>query len=57
MSMPGMPMSGAIEMSRTSTAGRYTATGQFGMSGIWKMNVQWDGPAGRGSVPVEGNVQ
>ena len=57
MSMPGMPMSGGIEISRTSAAGRYTATGQFGMSGIWKMNVQWDGPAGRGSVPFEGNVQ
>jgi hypothetical protein len=57
MSMPGMPMSGGIEISRTSTPGRYTATGQFGMSGVWKMTVQWDGPAGRGSVPFEGNVQ
>jgi Cu(I)/Ag(I) efflux system membrane protein CusA/SilA len=57
MSMPGMPMSGGIEISRTSTSGRYTATAQFGMSGVWKMTVQWDGPAGRGSVPFEGNVQ
>jgi copper/silver efflux system protein len=57
MSMPGMPMTGGIETSASSTRGRYTATGQFGMSGIWKMNVQWDGPAGRGSVPFEGNVQ
>ena len=57
MSMPGMPMSGGIEISRTSTPGRYTATGQFGMSGVWKMTVQWDGPAGRGSVSFEGNVQ
>ena len=53
----GAPMSGGIEISRTSTPGRYTATGQFGMSGVWKMTVQWDGPAGRGSVPFEGNVQ
>jgi Cu(I)/Ag(I) efflux system membrane protein CusA/SilA len=57
MSMPGMPMSGAIETSPTSATGRYTATGQFGMSGIWKMNIQWNGPAGRGSVAFEGNVQ
>ena len=57
MSMPGMPMSGGIEISRTSTPGRYAATGQFGMSGVWKMTVQWDGPAGRGSIPFEGNVQ
>jgi Cu(I)/Ag(I) efflux system membrane protein CusA/SilA len=57
MSMPGMPMSGGIEISRTSTPGRYTATGQFGMSGVWRMSVQWDGAAGRGSVAFEGNVQ
>jgi Cu(I)/Ag(I) efflux system membrane protein CusA/SilA len=57
MSMPGMPMSGGIETLATSTPGRYTATGQFRMSGIWKMNVQWDGRAGRGSVAFEGNVQ
>jgi Cu(I)/Ag(I) efflux system membrane protein CusA/SilA len=57
MSMPGMPMSGGIETSATSTTGRYRATGQFGMLGVWKMAVQWDGPAGRGSVAFEGNVQ
>jgi Cu(I)/Ag(I) efflux system membrane protein CusA/SilA len=57
MSMPGMPMSGGIETSATSTQGRYLATGQFGMSGVWKMAVHWDGPAGRGSVAFEGNVQ
>jgi Cu(I)/Ag(I) efflux system membrane protein CusA/SilA len=57
MSMPGMPMSGAIEISRTATPGRYAATGQFGMSGVWKMTVQWDGPAGQGSAAFEGNVQ
>ena len=57
MSMPGMPMSGGIEISRTSTSGRYAATGQFGMSGVWKMTVQWAGPAGQGSAAFEGNVQ
>jgi hypothetical protein len=57
MSMPGMSMSGAIEISRTATPGRYAAAGQFGMAGIWKMTVQWDGPAGQGSAAFEGNVQ
>jgi Cu(I)/Ag(I) efflux system membrane protein CusA/SilA len=57
MSMPGMPMSGAIEITRTATPGRYAAVAQFGMAGIWKMTVQWDGPAGQGSAAFEGNVQ
>jgi len=57
MSMPGMPMSGGIETFPTSTPGRYAASGQFGMSGVWKMTVQWNGPAGRGSAAFEGNVQ
>jgi hypothetical protein len=57
MSMPGMPMSGGIEASAMPTRGRYGAIAQFGMSGGWKMTVQWDGPAGRGSVALEGNVQ
>ena len=57
MSMPGMPMSGGIETSATSTPGRYRASGQFGMSGVWKMAVRWDRPGGGGSVAFEGNVQ
>ena len=37
--------------------GRYTATAEFGMAGSWQMSIEWNGPAGRGSVNFEGAVQ
>ena len=57
MAMPGMVMSGGVEITRTDVAGRYQATAAFGMAGAWKMAIQWDGPAGRGSVDFEGTVR
>jgi hypothetical protein len=57
MPMPGMVMSGGLEVSRTSAPGRYQATAEFGMAGAWQMTVEWDGPAGRGSVNFQGPVQ
>ena len=38
-------------------AGRYGATAEFGMAGAWQMGIEWDGPAGRGSVNFRGGVQ
>jgi Cu(I)/Ag(I) efflux system membrane protein CusA/SilA len=57
MTMPGMAMSGGVQVSRTTTPGRYEATAEFGMAGAWKMAIEWDGPAGRGSVNFEGTVR
>jgi len=57
MTMPGMVMSGGVEVSRASVPGRYQATAEFGMAGAWKMAIEWDGPAGRGSVDFEGTVR
>ena len=57
MAMPGMVMSGGVEVSRTTVPGRYQATAEFGMAGAWKMAIEWDGPAGRGSVDFEGPVR
>jgi Cu(I)/Ag(I) efflux system membrane protein CusA/SilA len=57
MTMPGMAMSGGLEIERTSVPGRYHATAEFGMAGAWQMAIEWDGPAGRGSVNFEGTVQ
>jgi hypothetical protein len=57
MAMPGMVMSGGLEVTRTSVPGRYQATAEFGMAGAWQMAVEWDGPAGRGSVNFQGPVQ
>jgi Cu(I)/Ag(I) efflux system membrane protein CusA/SilA len=57
MPMPGMAMSGALQLQPTDRAGRYAATAEFGMAGSWQFAVEWDGPAGRGSISFEGSVQ
>ena len=56
MRMPGMVMSGGIETTPSGT-GRYNAVGEFGMAGTWQMTIEWQGPAGNGSVSFEGTVQ
>jgi Cu(I)/Ag(I) efflux system membrane protein CusA/SilA len=57
MPMPGMVMSGGVRVSPGGTTGRYVATGEFGMAGAWQMTIEWNGPAGRGAVSFEGEVQ
>ena len=57
MTMPGMVMPGGMQVRATDVAGRYEATAEFSMSGSWPMAIDWDGPAGRGSVSFEGTVQ
>jgi Cu(I)/Ag(I) efflux system membrane protein CusA/SilA len=57
MPMPGMVMPGRLELTRSGVAGRYPATADFGMAGAWQMAIEWDGPAGRGSVSFEGAVR
>ena len=57
MSMSGTPMLGTIDVARTEVAGRYAATSEFSMAGTWRMSLQWNGPAGQGSVSFPGSVQ
>ncbi len=57
MPMPGMVMSGGLQVAPTGVSGRYSATAEFGMAGAWQMAVEWDGPAGKGSVNFEGGVR
>jgi predicted outer membrane lipoprotein len=57
MSMPGMVMSADVAVRPTGAAGRYRATGQFGMAGEWNMTISWDGPAGTGSAVFDGAFQ
>jgi YtkA-like protein len=57
MSMSGTPMMGTIDVARTEVAGRYAATSELSMAGTWRMTIQWDGPAGAGSVTFPGSVQ
>jgi hypothetical protein len=57
MSMPGMVMSGGLQVTPTGVPGRYAATAEFGMAGAWQMVIEWNGPAGQGSVNFQGGVQ
>ena len=57
MSMPGMVMPGGLQVTPTGVPGRYTATAEFGMAGAWPMAIEWNGPAGHGSVNFHGGVQ
>jgi Cu(I)/Ag(I) efflux system membrane protein CusA/SilA len=57
MSMPGMVMSSGLQLTPTGVPGRYQATAEFGMAGAWPMTIEWDGPAGQGSVNFQGSVQ
>ena len=58
MSMAGMaPMLGTIEIARTSTPGRYAVSTDLGMSGGWQLNVEWDGPVGRGTARLQQTVR
>jgi Cu(I)/Ag(I) efflux system membrane protein CusA/SilA len=57
MPMPGMVMSSGLQLTPTDVPGRYTAAAEFGMAGAWQMAIDWDGPAGKGSVNFEGGVQ
>ena len=57
MVMPGMVMPSGAQVQRSGTPGRYEATAEFGMSGAWRMAIEWNGPAGQGSASFEGAVQ
>jgi len=57
MTMPGMAMSSAVQIRPSGTPGRYDAVGEFAMAGAWQMTLEWEGPAGSGSVAFEGMVQ
>jgi hypothetical protein len=56
MAMPGMVMSGGVDVVPTSVRGRYLASAEFAMAGVWQMTLQWSSPAA-GSVTFQGNVQ
>lgn len=58
MTMPGMaPMVAPIELRSTGQSGAYSLTGDFPMSGAWKFEIRWDGPAGQGAASFSTNVR
>jgi hypothetical protein len=57
MTMPGMaPMFGDTAVKATATRGRYEVTSDLDMAGTWRITVEWNGPAGRGSTSLPGSV-
>jgi hypothetical protein len=58
MAMPGMaPMTAPIELSPAGETGKYVAKGEFAMSGAWRFEVRWNGPAGQGTTSFNTNVR
>ena len=58
MAMPGMaPMVAPIELQSAGQVGAYSLTGDFAMSGAWKFEIRWDGPAGQGTTSFSTNVR
>lgn len=51
MPMTGMaPMFGPVDVERSAVPGRYLATSELSMAGEWRLSLEWNGPAGQGSV-------
>jgi hypothetical protein len=57
MTMPGMVMPANVQVESAGVPGRYAAISEFGMAGSWPISLEWNGPAGRGSVNFHGSVQ
>jgi hypothetical protein len=57
MPMPGMaPMFGGSTVMPTEMRGRYEVASDLGMAGTWRLQITWDGPAGKGSASLPGSV-
>jgi len=58
MEMAGMgPMLGSVFVKKGDTPGRYTLDTDLGMTGTWRLKVDWNGPRGTGSVMFPGTVR
>jgi hypothetical protein len=57
MPMPGMaPMFGESTVTPSATKGRYDVASDLGMAGTWRLQIAWEGPAGKGSASMPGSV-
>ena len=58
MPMAGMPpMMGSSFVNKTDVTGRYVIDTDLGMAGSWRLEIAWDGPAGKGNVMMPGTVR
>ena len=54
MPMAGLPdMLGSVFINPGDAPGRYTAQTDLSMSGGWRLKLEWDGPAGKGSASFQ----
>jgi hypothetical protein len=57
MPMAGMaPMFGDCMVTPDTMKGRYKVSSDLGMAGTWRLQIAWDGPAGKGSASLPGTV-
>jgi hypothetical protein len=57
MPMAGMaPMFGECNVSPSAAKGRYDVSSDLEMAGTWRLQIAWDGPAGKGSASLPGSV-
>ena len=59
MPMPGMVMSGGLQVETTGAPGRYRGTADFAMAGAWQLALEWQGAGNvaAGKVAFEGVVR
>jgi len=58
MVMAGMgPMIGATEVKPSDAKGRYTVSSDLSMAGSWRLEVEWDGPAGKGTASLPATIR
>jgi hypothetical protein len=58
MLMTGMaPMFGPVDVEQSAVPGRYVATSELDMAGEWRLSVEWNGPASRGSATLSTSAQ
>ena len=58
MPMAGMPpMMGSVFLEKGDVPGRYSAETDLSMSGGWKLQLDWDGPAGTGSASMQATAE
>jgi Cu(I)/Ag(I) efflux system membrane protein CusA/SilA len=57
MRMPGMVMSGGVQVQPSTVPGRYFATGEFAMAGAWQFKIDWNQGGRQRSASFEGTVQ
>jgi hypothetical protein len=57
MPMAGMaPMFGDCRVTPDTMKGRYNVSSDLGMAGTWRLQIAWNGPAGRGAASLPGSV-